>query len=121
MTARVLPYEEWSKLPEYMDPVLIELTPKTCRMCVVEHDGEIIGRWLLYPALFAEDLWVHPDYRKRVSVGRKLWRLVHRCAAELGFVRMVSSITDESMAGLVARAGGETMPTMVTYPVRERR
>lgn len=120
MTARVLDYTEWDRLPGYMDEVLVHLRPGTSRICVVENEqGEIVGRWALYPVLFAEDLWIHPDHRQKVSVGRQLWRLVHRCAAELGFTRMVSTITDGELAGLVARAGAETMPAMVTYPVRE--
>lgn len=117
MKSRVLEYEEWHKIPEYMDHVLVHLRPKECRMCVVEHEGEIVGRWLLYPALLAEDLWIHPEYRKRVSVARRLWSIVHRCASELGYARMVSSVTDPAVTPLLLHEGIEHLPLMVTYPV----
>lgn len=121
MTARVLPYESWDRLPDYMDPVLVNLRPGTSRVCVVENEqGEIVARWLLYPVLFAEDLYVDPRYRQNVSVTRKLWRLVHRCAAELGFTQLVSAVVDDVPLPLLRhkRLQAETMPLMVTYPVR---
>lgn len=121
MTARVLEFEEWSRLPEYMDEVLKTLRPSTSRMCVVENEqGDIVARWLLYPALLAEDLWIDPRYRGKVSVGRKLWRLMHRAAAGLGFARVVSAVVDKELMPLVAhpKLGAEALPLMVTFPVR---
>lgn len=122
MIARVLPYESWDRLPEYMDAVVMNLRPGTSRVCVVENEqGDIVARWLLYPALMAEDLWVHPDYCQKVSVTRKLWRLVHRCAAELGFTQLVSAVVDDAPLPLLRhrRLNAETLPLMVTFPVRE--
>ena len=121
LVARALEYEEWHKCPTYMDPVLVNMKPGASRVCVVENEqGEIVARWMLYPMLMAEDLWVHPDYRQRVSVGRKLWRLMHRCAGELGFARVVSAIVDDDTKGYLShrRLEAEELPLMVTYPVR---
>lgn len=121
MTARVLDYAEWDRLPDYMDPVLTQIRPGQSRMCVVENDqGEIVARWLLYPALLAEDLWIHPDYRKRVSVGRKLWRLVQSAARELGFSEMVSTVMTDDVSALVAHPSLRTglLPPMVAYTVK---
>lgn len=121
MIARVLDYEEWSKMPEYMDAVVTNLRPGTSRICVVENaQGEIVAHWLLYPVLFAEDLWVHPDFRHKVSVGRKLWRMVHRCATELGFSHLVSAAPDADAQQLFNHPSlrSEPMPTMMVYPVR---
>ena len=121
MTARVLDYAEWDRLPDYMDPVLMRIRPVESRVCVVENDqGEIVARWLLYPALLAEDLWIHPDYRKRVSVGRKLWRLVQSAARELGFTQMVSSVMTDDVRALVTHPSMQSavLPPMVVYPVK---
>jgi len=117
----VLPFEEWHRLPEYLDPVLVEARPGHTRICVIENEqGEIVARWLLYPALLAEDLWIDPRYRQKASVGRKLWRLMHSAAAGLGFARVVSAVVDTEMLPMVAhpRLGAEMLPTMVTFPVR---
>ncbi len=122
MISRVLEYEEWDRLPAEMDPVLMEAKPGQSRMCVVEDEhGEIVARWLLYPVLMAESLWIRPDYRNKVSVGRKLWRLVHRAASELGFKRFVSVPMDDGIdAVLNPTLKAELMPKfMVTFPVRE--
>ena len=123
MTSRVLEFEEWARLPEYMDPVLMTCRPGTSRMCVVENDeGEIVARWLLYPVLFAEDAWIDPRYRKRVGVTRRLWRLVQSAARDLGFGHMVSTaITDDAQRLLQHPSiQSEVMPgPMMVYPVKE--
>lgn len=120
MTARVLPIEEWDRLPEYMDPVLMNAKPGASAMCVVEDNGEIVARWLLYPVLYAEDLWIAPAYRKRSSVTVRLWRLVHRSAARLGFSWLVSTVvTQEAATAIDALAGSQVMPGVtVVHPVR---
>lgn len=120
MTSRVLDYAEWHLVPEYMDDVLKTMRPGTSRVCVIEHEGEIIARWLLYPVLMAEDIWIAPQYRQRVSVGRKLWRLMQRAATELGFSRVVSAVVDDTSRALLTNRGlkGEALPLLVTYPVR---
>ena len=122
MTARVLPFEEWEKLPEYMDPVTMTLLPGRSRVCVVEHEGEIIARWMLYPILLAEDLWIDPRYRKQVGVGRRLWRLAQSAAKELGFGHLVSAAVTEDAQQLVAHPflRSEVLPgPLVAYPVKE--
>jgi len=122
MTARILPFEEWHRLPEYMDPALMEMRPGQSRVCVIENKaGEIVGRWLLYPALLAEDLWIDPRYRRRIGVGRRLWRLMRSAARDLGFRRVVSAPMDDGIR-LVTHPSvrAERLPPMVTYPVDER-
>lgn len=123
MTARCLTYEEWHRLPEFMDAVLMEAKPGQSRMCVVEDEhGEIVARWLLYPVLMAESLWIRPDHRHKVSVGRKLWRLVHHAATELGFRRFVSVPMDDGIEAVLHHPSlkAELMPKfMVTFPVQE--
>jgi len=121
MTAMILPYERWSEIPEHMDAVMMTMRPGTSRICVVEHEGQIVARWLLYPVLFAEDLYIHPDYRKRISVGRKLWRLVHRAASELGFGHMLATAMDQEIQDLLSHplVKAEVMPSpMFVFPVQ---
>jgi hypothetical protein len=120
--SRVLPFEEWHKLPEYMDPVLQEMRPGQSRVCVVEDEnGNIIGRWMLYPALMAEDLWIDPSYRRKTSVARRLWSAMRAAASELGFARVVSAPMDDGIR-LVTHPSvrAEPLPPMVTYPVDKR-
>ena len=124
MTARVLPYEEWSRLPEYMDPVTTTVTPSTARMCVVEDDaGEIVARWMVYTVCFAEDLWVRPSCRRRAGVWKLLWRQVHRAATELGFGTVLSTAWTPEAVSLLEHpsVGAELWPApLMAFPVKER-
>lgn len=121
LVARVLPIAEWDRLPEYMNPVLMNAKPGASAMCVVEDKGEIVARWLLYPVLYAEDAWIAPAYRQRVSVTRRLWRLVHKAAAGLGYAHMVSTaMTDDAQQILAHVRGVEVMPgPVMAFPVQE--
>lgn len=117
MTARVLPIEEWDRLPEYMDPVLMQAKPSQSAMCVVENDeGEIVARWLLYPALLAEDAWIDPRYRRHAGVARKLWRVVTESARRLGFTHAIAHPTTE-YAHRILRKRAEAMPMSVVFPM----
>lgn len=33
----------------------------------------VVGYWMLFDTIHVEPLWLHPDYRKRSGVLRKLW------------------------------------------------
>lgn len=125
MTSRILPIEEWDRLPEYMDDVTMRLRPCQTRVCVVEDDaGNIIGRSMLYPTLYAEDTWIDPAYRKHPAVARHLWGLMHTAAADLGFEFMVSTVLSEDAKALLLRpeVRGEVMPgQQIAFPVQGAR
>ena len=93
MVARVLDYEEWDRLPEELDPILMDLKPGRSRVCVVEEDGQIVGRWILMPVLLAECVWIAPE-KRRTKVVTQLLELMKRTARSLGYERVrVASIS----------------------------
>ena len=100
ITSRVLPFEEWAKLPESLDPMLMGMRPGTCRVCVVERDGEIVAHWLLFPVLHAECVWIAPQER-RGMVARRLLRIMRSAARSLGFDRVWSGTTEASVTRLM--------------------
>lgn len=103
MTARVLPIEEWDRLDEELDPILTELSPVTSRVCVVEDDnGEIVARWLLFPVLHAECIWIAPEKRKTGRVALKLLNLMRGTARSLGFDRVMTASIDDNVTKLMA-------------------
>lgn len=124
ITSRVLPYDEWERLPEYMDAVTMRLRPSECRMCVVEDaHGRIIAHSMLYPSLYAEDTHIEPEWRKHPAVCRALWRLMHRSAAELGHAFMVSTVFSEEARALLLhdRVRGEIIHgQQIVFPVRSQ-
>jgi hypothetical protein len=123
MTSRVLPFDEWHRLPESLDPILMELSPVKSRICVVEDKGEIVAHWLLFPVIHAECVWIAPKKRKTGRTAKKLIDLMRETARELGVDRVVGSSDSEPVTRLLAKPmmGGIPIPAlMVTLPVGER-
>jgi N-acetylglutamate synthase-like GNAT family acetyltransferase len=112
LTARVLPVEEWHRMDEALDPLLAELSPVQSRICVVEEDGEIVARWLLYPQLHAECIWIAPQKRKTGRVGLYLLSLMQRTAKTLGFSRVITGSETEDVTKLLAHIGAVPIPAL---------
>lgn len=102
MTSRVLPFEEWDRLPEHLAPLIAALRPSDCRVLVVEDNGEIVGRWILFPMLHAEAIEIAPSHRKKGSVARRLLQLMYRSAKELGFDRVWTASDDAEVTKVLA-------------------
>jgi len=118
MTARVLPIEEWDRLDESLDPILMNLSPSTARVCVVEDQGEIVARWLLFPVLHAECIWIAPHKRKTGRVAAHLLKLMRQSARALGFDRVWTNSDREDVTRLVEKLGAQIVPGLpVILPV----
>jgi len=46
--------------------------PDDLSMIVVEHDGRVVGCWGVMTIRHLEGVWIHPDYRGKASVARRL-------------------------------------------------
>lgn len=97
MTSRILPREEWARLVgTEAETVWPLLDPARAEVLVVEHDGDIVGTWILMNVVHAECLWIAPAHRHGVSVARRLWTLMRRTAAAMGVpVVATAAVTDE--------------------------
>jgi len=111
MTARVLEPQEWDRLAADVQPILAALNPDTARALVVEDDdGAIIGRWLLFPVLHAECVWIAPEARRAGGVARRLLRLLRTTAQGLGFRRVWTASDSEIVTRLLAHPGMRATP-----------
>lgn len=112
MTARVLNYEEWDRLPEEIDPILMNIQPGTSKVCVIEEHGEIVARWILMPVLLAECVWIAPERRKTPRVALRLLDLMKRTARSLGYahVRTASISEDVTKLHCHPRLGAKVVP-----------
>jgi hypothetical protein len=74
VTARVLPPSEYDRLPPEagLERGLALVDPALQRVIVVEDGGAIIGTWAVLLVPHLEGVWIHPDYRKRPGVVRRL-------------------------------------------------
>lgn len=111
MTTRILPPDEWPRLEgTEAEQVWPLLNPATTRIVVVEQDGAIVGCQVLMAVTHAECLWIHPDHRRRASVGRRLISAVHHAAAELGLAALATSALDDGVRRLLVRLGARVLP-----------
>ena len=112
MIARCLPMEEWHRLDESLDPLVMQLAPSTSRICVIEEDGEIVARWVLYPILHAEAVWIAPEKRKKGRIPARLLSLMRDAARSLGFDRVMTSSDSEEVTKLLARLQAQPVPVL---------
>ena len=86
LSTRILPTEELSRLVDIQngtdETIPWDRLGPSAKVVVVERKGEIVGCHALVPVLHAECLWVHPDYRGKAAVPRRLWNALRTTARE---------------------------------------
>lgn len=111
MTTRELPPSEWWKLAntEAKD-VWPHLKHGSTHVMVVEHEGQIVGCWLLLRMYHVECLWIAPEHQKKTSVGRRLWTGMQRLAGSLGIGAAWTAAMSDDVRALLTRAGATQLP-----------
>lgn len=115
MVTRELPPSEWARL-QGMDlaEAVPYLVPDRDVVLVVEDGDRIVGCWALVTVRHAEGVWIHPDYRGKTSVARRLWVHMGAIARRLGVSRVVTGADDPGIARLLERHGAEKL-SMESY------
>lgn len=78
MITRILEPIDYHRLTGTEAEAVIARLTDAARVVVVEDEGQIVGCHVLQPIVHAECLWIHPAYRKKTGVGRRLWAAVQR-------------------------------------------
>ena len=111
MTTRILPASEWCRLEgTEAGKVRADLDPRRTHVLVVEHDGAIVGTWILMDVLHAECLWIAPAYRGHVSVARRLWTAMQRTARSLGVKAVATAAVSDDVRALLAHVEATKVP-----------
>lgn len=106
MTVRDLPIEEWYRLAHTdLGQSVAYVLPEKTTIMVVEEGDEIIGCWAVLTIPHAEGLWIHPRYRGKASVARRLWTHLRQTVAAMGFTRVQTGACDSVIAALLERHG----------------
>ena len=106
MMVRPLPVGEWDRLAHTdLGQSLAFVLPEKTEILVVEEGDEIIGCWAVLAIPHAEGLWIHPRYRGKTSVARKLWTAMQATIARMGFTRVQTGACDPLIAALLERHG----------------
>lgn len=118
MTTRILPPEEYGRLAGTEAAALVPQLTDAARVVVVERDGEILGCHVLQIVLHAEGLWIHPDHRKRSSVGRRLWTAVQQTVRDsFGVAWFMTGCANADVAQLLAHVGAVKLVDHYMVPV----
>ena len=110
MIGRLLPREEWSRLPSQ------ELLEPDSQVYVVEHDGEIVACGKALRVTHLEGLWIAPEYRGNAGLGRRLIRGAKLLAARWPWVW--AGADTECMRNILKRLGGVRLK-LDSYVLRE--
>lgn len=110
MTTRILPPAEWPRLAGTEAAALWPLLdPAKAQIVVVEVDGAIVATHTLMWVLHAECLWVHPAWRGRLRVLRRLWATVQAVARAMGAQTLATAACDDGVRALLARAHAQPL------------
>lgn len=106
MIVRSLPLDEWDKLAHTeLGQSLAYVLPEKTEILVVEDGDEIVGCWAILTIPHVEGVWIHPKYRGKTSVARKLWTAMRQTVERMGFTRVQTGACDPVIAALLERHG----------------
>lgn len=120
MTTRMLPPAEWHKLAETVaGSIWPQLPPAHAEVVVVEDGAAIVGCYVLLQVLHVECLYIAPAYRRKVAVGRALFKaLRQQIASAAGAVWI--TVAQDAVQRLVWRHRAEPIPgAHYLLPVKE--
>lgn len=109
MTTRLLPADEWHRLPVDAE-IPLTLDPARNAIVVTEQDGAITGCVVLMTVLHAEFLWVAPAYRGRVSVIRRLRDRIAADASAMGAPTVLIAALSRTMNAIACGLGAVRLP-----------
>lgn len=102
---RLLPPSEWPRLVgTLLDPAWRTFS-QSDKVIVVEDDGQIVACTSLSQHWHLEGMWVHPSYRQRVSVGRRLIRTLRALFGALRIGEVVMMATNPRSAAMCRKMG----------------
>lgn len=110
MTSRVLPVEEWPRLAGTEAEAVWPHLSEASRVLVVEHDGEIVGCWVLMSVVHAECLWIAPLHRGKAAVARRLWTAMRRAARALSAPVVATAALTDDVRALLEHVGATKLP-----------
>lgn len=107
-TARILPPEEWNRLP---DEVTRALHPLHSVVIVVEDlAGDIVARWVAMNQVYMEGLFIEEHARKNPAVAGRLLTLMMGTLRALGASSILTLVQETPVQHLAAHFGFTKVP-----------
>lgn len=114
MISRLLPIEEWPRLPEHFQTLLPHVQPSDVQILVVEDGDRIVATWAVMRIVHVEGIWIDAEYRGRVGVARRLYLATMAAARQWTTGWAMTGADSDEVRALLARAGAQQIP-MDTY------
>lgn len=116
---RLLRVDEFPRLAGTEAEGFIPLLTSESKVVVVEHHGMIVGCEIFQLLLHGEGLWIHPDYRGKASVARRLWAGMRRTVREcFGVGWFTTAAATDDVRDLLEHVGAVKVPVdMYMVPV----
>lgn len=118
MTSRLLPPDEWPRLTgTLLETVWPNLDRTSSAIAVIEDDGQIVGCVTLFHGWHLEGAWIAPQYRRKVSVGRRLLLAARAMCDYVGATEVFMMARSAQGRALCERLGTATHLTCDHYAV----
>lgn len=111
LVTRILPPAEYPRLADTESAEFIPLLTESSKVLVIEDDGRIVGCEIFQLILHGEGLWIHPDYRGKTSVARRLWVGMKKTVKEhFGVQWFATSAATPQVHDLLVHVGAVRVP-----------
>ncbi len=122
ITERLLPPSEWPRLAGTLLDPMWRTFSESDKVIVVEEDGQIVACSSLSQQWHLEASWIHPAYRGRVSVGRRLLRSIRQLFRALHVGEVFMMATNPENAAMCCKMGeAVALPPSFAVIVEENR
>lgn len=104
MNTRILPPDEWPRLRgTELEALWPLLDREHARVIAIEDHSRIVGCWAVYPLVHVEGVWIHPEYRRRGGVARRLLSMMRRVARGMGARAVQTAAVTEDVVALLEK------------------
>jgi hypothetical protein len=112
MTARLLPFAEWSRLrgTELDHLATMAADPGGVVVVVVEQDAQIVACWAAVQTVHVEGLWQAEAFRTHAGVGRLLLGRMLGFLREHAITEVLTSATSSDVEAMLTKLGGSPIP-----------
>lgn len=108
--ARILPREEWGRLPDEIVAFLGTMNADDASVVVVEEGREIVARMVVMRVPHLESFWMAPDKLGNAGITRALLRGAVTQAREWAPNWIYANADNEETMRTLGRLGGRYMP-----------
>jgi len=111
LITRVLPPEEWAAKLQGTALAQAIYDPDNAFVIVVEDaEGQVVACWSAVNTVHVEGIWIHPDHRRRVAVGRALLTAMFEELRSLSVGEVITNADTPEVEAMLRTIGATPLP-----------